>query len=60
MNKQAGRPAKRVPKKMVCIRLDDDLLDWYKRNGAGYQTWIRQVLREYKDKKKHRGDKGVR
>lgn len=36
-----------VQKRMVSIRLDPDLLDWFKDNGPGYQTRINAVLRAY-------------
>lgn len=34
-------------KQIVTIRLDVDMLDWFKSGGPGYQTRINQVLREY-------------
>jgi uncharacterized protein (DUF4415 family) len=34
-------------KQIVTIRLDVDMLDWFKSAGPGYQTRINQVLREY-------------
>jgi uncharacterized protein (DUF4415 family) len=37
------RPMKRA----VTIRLDADLLAWFKAKGSGYQTAINRVLREY-------------
>ncbi len=35
------------PKKMVSIRLDEDILSWFKRQGRGYQTKINQILKMY-------------
>ena len=35
------------PKKGVYLRLDQDLLDWLKRQGPGYQTRINAILRSY-------------
>ena len=35
------------PKKGVYLRLDQDLLDWMKRQGPGYQTRINAILRSY-------------
>ena len=35
-------------KKPVTLRLDADLLDWFKSLGKGYQTRINAVLRSYK------------
>jgi len=38
----------RVPaKQAVTIRLDADVLSWFKDQGAGYQTRINQLLRQY-------------
>ena len=36
-------------KKAVSIRLDEDVLRWFKKNGRGYQTHINAVLRSYMD-----------
>lgn len=35
------------PKKMVSIRLDDEVLNWFKRQGRGYQTKINEILKVY-------------
>jgi uncharacterized protein (DUF4415 family) len=39
----------RLPKgkHLVSIRVDSDVLDWFKRQGRGYQTRINAVLRAY-------------
>lgn len=38
----------RVPaKQAVTIRLDSDVLAWFKGQGSGYQTRINQLLRQY-------------
>ncbi|WP_460116176.1 BrnA antitoxin family protein [Pseudomonas sp. H2_D02] len=38
----------RVPvKQAVTIRLDADVVEWFKGQGAGYQTRINQLLRQY-------------
>src|SRR5882672_2128271 len=31
----------------VGLKLDDDLLDWFKSQGKGYQTRINTILRRY-------------
>ena len=36
------------PKAKVCIRLDQDILEWFKAQGKGYQTKINAVLRAFK------------
>jgi uncharacterized protein (DUF4415 family) len=41
---------KPVPAKaLVSLRLDKDVLDWFKAQGAGYQTRINAVLRAFRD-----------
>ncbi|MBN1760979.1 MAG: BrnA antitoxin family protein [Chitinispirillaceae bacterium] len=35
------------PKKSVSLRLDPDILEWYKHQGPGYQTRMNAVLRMY-------------
>ena len=34
-------------KKAISIRVDDDVLDYFKRQGAGYQRRMNAVLRSY-------------
>ncbi len=36
-------------KEAISLRLDADVLDWFKARGPGYQTRINAVLRAYKD-----------
>jgi uncharacterized protein (DUF4415 family) len=31
----------------LSLRLDEDVVDWFKRQGAGYQTRMNAVLRAY-------------
>ena len=40
-------------KRAVSIRLDHDLLDWFKQQGHGYQTKINSVLKSYMQAHKH-------
>lgn len=35
------------PKKLVTLRLDADVLDWFRHRGRGYQTRINAVLRGF-------------
>jgi|TARA_R110002096_G_scaffold223440_1_gene412729 uncharacterized protein (DUF4415 family) len=38
----------RVPeKKPVTLRIDEDVLEWFKSQGKGYQTRINKLLRQY-------------
>ncbi len=34
-------------KQSVTMRLDADVLEWFKSNGQGYQTRINKLLRRY-------------
>jgi uncharacterized protein (DUF4415 family) len=34
-------------KQLVCIRIDRDVLDWFRSQGRGYQTRMNAVLRSY-------------
>lgn len=34
-------------KETITIRVDSDVLGWFKQQGRGYQTRINQVLRRY-------------
>jgi uncharacterized protein (DUF4415 family) len=49
----AAAPARHAPqpgvKQIVTIRLDVDMLEWFKAAGPGYQTRINQVLRDHMD-----------
>jgi len=42
-------PANQGLKQIVTIRLDVDMLNWFKAAGPGYQTRINQILREHMD-----------
>ena len=42
-----GRPKSDDPKQLVSLRLDADVLRWFKRTGAGYQSRIGAVLRRH-------------
>jgi len=35
------------PKQAVSLRLDRDVMEWFKSQGTGYQTRINAVLRAY-------------
>jgi uncharacterized protein (DUF4415 family) len=36
-------------KALVSLRLDQDVLEWFKAQGPGYQTRINSVLRAFRD-----------
>ena len=35
------------PKEQITLRLDKDVLAWFRTRGKGYQTLINAVLRSY-------------
>ncbi|MCL4688476.1 MAG: BrnA antitoxin family protein [Burkholderiales bacterium] len=37
------------PKASISLRLDADVLEWFKSKGPGYQTRINAVLKAFKD-----------
>jgi len=41
-------------KKQITLRLDPDVVDFFKGQGKGYQTTINRVLRKYVDAQKHK------
>lgn len=46
-----GRPAKppEEVKEQIALRVDKDVLDWYRALGAGWQTRMNAVLKAYRD-----------
>ena len=36
-------------KTQIALRLDDDVLTWFKEQGPGYQTRINAILKAYKE-----------
>lgn len=47
-----GRPLGSGSKEQVTLRIDKDVLDFYKSKGEGWQTFINQVLSEIKKEAK--------
>lgn len=45
-NAQMGSP---LSKRLISLRLDNDMIDWFKNQGPNYQTRMNQVLRTYMD-----------
>jgi len=44
------RGLKPVPsKELISLRIDQDVIEWFKAQGAGYQTRINLVLRAFRD-----------
>ncbi|HVZ53840.1 MAG TPA: BrnA antitoxin family protein [Pseudolabrys sp.] len=44
-------------KKAISIRVDEDVLDFFKNEGAGYQRRMNAVLRSYMQQKKDKAKK---
>lgn len=44
-------------KKAISIRVDEDVLDYFRREGVGYQRRINAVLRSYMEQKKSKTKK---
>jgi len=38
-----------LPKATISLRVDADVLEWFKSGGPGYQTRINAVLRAFKE-----------
>jgi uncharacterized protein (DUF4415 family) len=38
-----------VRKTQITLRIDEDVLSWFRRQGRGYQTRINTLLKAYKD-----------
>jgi uncharacterized protein (DUF4415 family) len=47
---QTGFPS---PKRQLTMRLDGDIIDWFKRQGRGYQTRMNAVLRRFVEAQKN-------
>jgi uncharacterized protein (DUF4415 family) len=41
------KPASR--KRLITLRVDSDVLEWFKSQGRGYQTTINALLRAYRE-----------
>lgn len=44
---------KPITKKSISIRVDSDVLDWFKSQGKGYQSLMNAVLRSYVEHQKN-------
>ena len=40
-------------KKLLTLRIDGDVVEWYRRQGPGYQTRINALLRAYMQERKN-------
>lgn len=46
------RGLKPITKKQLTLRLDSDLIEWFKEQGRGYQTKMNALLRAYMEEHK--------
>lgn len=46
-----GRPAKAAEerKEQIALRVDKDVLEWYRAQGSGWQTRMNAVLKAFRD-----------
>jgi uncharacterized protein (DUF4415 family) len=51
--RQGLKPVTR--KAQLTLRLDQDVLDWFRQLGQGYQTQINSLLRAYMEEARKRG-----
>jgi len=56
--RQGLKPVKR--KAQVTLRLDSDVIGWFKSGGRGYQTRINSLLRAYVDEQRRHKTQGKR
>ena len=47
-----------VTKQQISLRIDSDVIAWFRGRGRGYQTQINELLREYVSANKAVGVKG--
>ncbi|AVT83307.1 BrnA antitoxin family protein [Rhodopseudomonas palustris] len=52
-----GRPKSNDPKQLVSLRLDAEVLRWFKSTGPGYQARMGEVLKSHMTRKKAAGKK---
>ena len=46
------RGLKPIVKRQLTLRLDSDVIDWFRSQGGGYQTRMNALLRAYMDEQK--------
>jgi uncharacterized protein (DUF4415 family) len=52
MRRGRGRPPKPDKKVNQTLRLDADVVEAYRQEGKGWQTWINEVLRRHKPQRR--------
>jgi len=43
-------------KKLLTLRLDPDVVEWFRSQGPGYQTRMNAVLRRYMEAQRRKGE----
>jgi uncharacterized protein (DUF4415 family) len=43
-----------TPKRLLSLRIDDDIVEWFKLQGPGYQTRINAALRSFMQRARKR------
>jgi uncharacterized protein (DUF4415 family) len=46
IKRSRGRPAKERPRKVVSLRMDQDILDKFRATGKGWQSRVNEALRK--------------
>lgn len=46
-------------KSQVTLRIDDDVLTWFKNQGKGYQTRINSLLKAYKEANQNESGRSI-
>jgi uncharacterized protein (DUF4415 family) len=46
INRARGRPLSSNPKQAVSLRLDGDVIEYFKKTGPGWQSRINEALRK--------------
>lgn len=54
---QRGRPKSDDPKQLISLRLDAEVVRWFKSTGTGYQARMGEVLKSHMVRKKAAGKK---
>jgi len=51
LHAKRGRPSKppEERKEQIALRVDKDVLEWYREQGAGWQTRMNAVLKAFRD-----------
>jgi uncharacterized protein (DUF4415 family) len=49
-----GLPGQVPAKLQLTLRIDEDVIDWFKSQGKGYQTRMNAVLRQFMEHEKNR------